>query len=98
MPSKRWCFGSGVWLGWQYTCWVTNWCDPEARAIRLMLFALMLVALVMAAATPQAFGARGLMFALAYVTIQVGRTAYVSAYSAAAIRSRRTSPVCWAGS
>jgi low temperature requirement protein LtrA len=67
----------GVWLGWQYTCWVTNWFDPETRAIRLLLFGLMLVVLVMAAAIPQAFGARGLVFALAYATLQVGRTAFV---------------------
>jgi low temperature requirement protein LtrA len=68
-----------VWLGWQYTCWVTNWFDPDARAIRLMLFALMLAALVMSAAIPQAFGDRGLVFALAYVAIQVGRTVFVLA-------------------
>jgi low temperature requirement protein LtrA len=66
-----------VWLGWQFTCWVTNWFDPETRAIRLLLFALMMVALVMAAAIPLAFGSRGLLFATAYVTIQVGRTAVV---------------------
>lgn len=21
-----------VWLGWQYTCWMTNWFDPRHRA------------------------------------------------------------------
>jgi low temperature requirement protein LtrA len=66
-----------VWLGWQYTCWTTNWFDPERPAIRLMLFASMLAALVMASAIPEAFGARGLVFALAYVAIQVGRTLFV---------------------
>ena len=25
-----------VWLGWQYTCWVTNWFDPRSAPIRLM--------------------------------------------------------------
>lgn len=66
-----------VWLGWQYTCWVTNWFDPDTPRIRSLLFAVMLAGLVMAAAIPGAFGERGLVFALAYVAIQVGRTAYI---------------------
>jgi low temperature requirement protein LtrA len=66
-----------VWLGWQYTCWVTNWFDPESPRIRLLLFATMLIALVMASAIPQAFGARGLVFACAYAAMQVGRSLWV---------------------
>lgn len=66
-----------VWLGWQYTCWVTNWFDPEAPRIRSLLFAVMLAGLVMASAIPGAFGERGLVFALAYVAMQVGRTVYI---------------------
>jgi low temperature requirement protein LtrA len=42
-----------------------------------MLFAVTLAALVMAAAIHGAFGDLGLVFALAYVAIQVGRTAYI---------------------
>ena len=37
----------------------------------------MLLALVMASSLPQAFGSRGLVFAVAYVCMQVGRTALV---------------------
>jgi low temperature requirement protein LtrA len=66
-----------VWLGWQYTCWTTNWFNPETPHIRLMLFAIMLAALLMAAALPNAFGNRGLLFAVCYASIQVGRTLYV---------------------
>lgn len=66
-----------VWLGWQYTCWVTNWFDPETPRIRGLIFAVMLAGLLMASAIPGAFGERGLVFALAYVAIQVGRTAYI---------------------
>src|SRR3712207_1923701 len=36
----------------------------------------MLASLLMSVAIPEAFGERGLMFALAYVAIQVGRTAF----------------------
>lgn len=66
-----------VWLGWQYTCWVTNWFDPETTRIRSMLFCSMLLALLMASSIPEAFGERGLVFALAYVAMQVGRTAFI---------------------
>jgi low temperature requirement protein LtrA len=41
-----------------------------------MLGAVMLASLVMSVAIPEAFGERGLMFALAYVAIQVGRTLF----------------------
>ncbi|WP_448950331.1 low temperature requirement protein A [Labrys neptuniae] len=66
-----------VWLGWQYTCWVTNWFDPETPAIRALVFAVTLLGLVMAAALPGAFGERALLFVVAYVAIQVGRTAFI---------------------
>lgn len=68
-----------VWLAWQYTAWVTNWFDPETLPVRSMLLAIMGVGLVMAAALPEAFGARALVFAISYVVIQVGRTAFVLA-------------------
>src|ERR671913_1094432 len=66
-----------VWWAWIYTTWVTNWFDPDRLPVRLMLVAVMLASLVMSVAIPDAFGERGLMFALAYVAIQVGRTAFV---------------------
>ncbi len=66
-----------VWLGWQYTCWVTNWFNPENLRMRLMLFVLMAIGLVMAATIPAAFAEAGLAFALCYAAIQVGRTVFV---------------------
>jgi low temperature requirement protein LtrA len=66
-----------VWRAWVDTTWVTNWFDPDRTPVRLMLVAVMLASLLMSVAIPEAFGERGLMFALAYATIQVGRTAFV---------------------
>jgi low temperature requirement protein LtrA len=66
-----------VWRAWVDTTWVTNWFDPDRTPVRLLLVALMLVSLFMSVAIPEAFGGGGLMFALAYVTIQAGRTAFV---------------------
>jgi hypothetical protein len=66
-----------VWSAWVGTAWITNWFDPDRLPVRLMLVGVMLASLFMSAAMPDAFGERGLMFALAYVAIQVGRTAFV---------------------
>ncbi len=65
-----------VWWSWVYTAWVTNWLDPERTPVRLMLFVMMAAALVLAAAIPEAFAERGLVFACAYVFIQVGRSLF----------------------
>lgn len=66
-----------IWLAWQHTTWMTNWFDPNIRSIRIILFILMLIGLVVAAAIPDAFGERGLVFALCYVVTQVGRSASI---------------------
>ena len=74
-----------VWLLWVYTTWVTNWLDPERISVRLMLLALMLASLVLSAALPDAFGARGLAVGIAYAAMQIGR----SAFTVIALRGRR---------
>ncbi|TMQ90778.1 low temperature requirement protein A [Actinomadura soli] len=66
-----------VWWAWMYTCWTTNWFDPDHPAVRLMLVGVMIAGLFMAAMLPGAFGDKALWFAAAYVTIQVGRTLFV---------------------
>ncbi len=60
-----------VWWAWIDNAWITNWLDPERAPVRVLLFALMLGALFMAAAIPQAFGARGLAFGLAYGIVEI---------------------------
>jgi low temperature requirement protein LtrA len=67
-----------VWWAWMYTTWATNWVDPEHGANRLMLGAIMIGSLVMSSTLPHAFARSGLAFALAYVSVQIGRTIYVS--------------------
>jgi low temperature requirement protein LtrA len=65
-----------VWWVWVYTTWVTNWLDPEQTPVRILLFLLMLGGLVLSTTIPAAFEGRGLWFAIAYVTMQVGRTLF----------------------
>jgi len=61
-----------VWWVWVYTCWITNWLNPELTPIRILLFLLMLGGLVLSTSIPKAFDTRGLWFALAYAAMQVG--------------------------
>ena len=66
-----------VWWAWIDTAWITNWLDPERAAVRLLLFALMIVGLVMSASIPKAFEERAFAFALAYVAGQIGRSTFM---------------------
>ena len=67
-----------IWWAWTYTTWVTNMLAPDAIVVRLLVLSLMFGGLVMAVAIPDAFGSRALLFAGAYVAIQVGRTAFLA--------------------
>ena len=62
-----------VWWAWIYTMWMANWFDPRSPSIRAVLTGVMLASLLMAAALPEALGDHGLLFAGAYVALQVGR-------------------------
>lgn len=62
-----------LWWAWIDTSWITNWLDPERPQVRIMLFALMGAGLIMSTSLPEAFGDKGLVFAAAFVSIQVGR-------------------------
>lgn len=65
-----------IWWVWIYTTWVLNRLDPDRTAVRGMLFGMMLAGLFLSMAIPQAFGARGWVFALAFVAMQSGRTLF----------------------
>lgn len=66
-----------LWWVWIHTTWVTNLLDAEAVPVRLLLFALMFLGIVMAIALPRAFSDSGLVFALAYSGMQLGRSLFV---------------------
>jgi low temperature requirement protein LtrA len=67
-----------VWWSWNYTTWVTNELDPESPVVRLLMIALMLGSLLMAAAMPDAFGARAGLFIACYLAIQIGRHSFLT--------------------
>ncbi|MGK5740630.1 low temperature requirement protein A [Micromonospora sp. URMC 103] len=62
-----------IWWVWSSTAWLTDRTDPERSVIQALVIATMVGSLVMAAAVPEAFGDTGLIFAGAYVAIQLGR-------------------------
>ena len=66
-----------VWWLWIFTCWVTNWLDPEKVPVRLMIFGLMLGGLVLSSSLPDAFAERGLVFAVMFASMQIGRTLFM---------------------
>ena len=73
-----------IWLVWVYTTWVTNWLDPDQIAVRLLLLGLAVASLIMSAALPAAFSARGLAVGVAYAVMQIGR----SVFAVLALRGR----------
>lgn len=78
-----------IWWLWIYTSWATNWLDPERGAVRFMLMAMMLGALIMSATLPDAFAGGGAIFALAYAAMQIVRTLII-AYAARGIDVARS--------
>lgn len=66
-----------IWWVWIYTTWVLNRLDPERIEVRGLLFALMAAGLFLSMSIPQAFGERGLTFALAFIAMQLGRSLFM---------------------
>ncbi|HTN15344.1 MAG TPA: low temperature requirement protein A [Sphingomonadaceae bacterium] len=69
---------AAIWWAWVYTTWAANWLDPDKVQVRIVLLLAMLASLVMAVATPKAFGEHGMIFAGAYLALQVGRSGFVA--------------------
>ncbi len=65
---------AAVWWLWMYTSWATNWLDPARGLVRAMLVAMMFGTLILSTSLEKAFEGGGLVFALAYVAMQAGRT------------------------
>ncbi len=66
-----------LWWSWSYTAWATGWIDPERLPVVALLAVLMIASLVMAASILEAFAGRGEAFAVAYVAMQLLRSAFI---------------------
>ena len=96
-----------VWQAWINTTWVATWFSPEKDPVRALLVTIMLGSLVISAAIPEAFEARGLPFALTYAVLAVVRNVFVIVHAREDPRLRRnfqrmflwssTAGVLWVG-
>jgi low temperature requirement protein LtrA len=66
-----------VWWVWNWTAAINDRYDPRRSTIQLLVIGSMFGAFVLATATPEAFGTRGLVFAGAYTAVQVGRSLFL---------------------
>ncbi|MGW5671876.1 low temperature requirement protein A [Micromonospora sp. NPDC003776] len=66
-----------MWWTWAITTLVTDLYDPQRPQIKVLIIGVMFGALLMTTAIPEAFGARGLVFAGTYVAIHIGRGLYL---------------------
>ncbi|MFI6330926.1 low temperature requirement protein A [Micromonospora chersina] len=67
-----------LWMVWSLTAWATSHYDPERPPIQAVMVGSMCGSLVMAVSVPDAYGAHGLSFAAGYVSIQLGRSIYLT--------------------
>lgn len=68
---------AAIWWGWNYTAWAMNWLNPANGMVQLLNAVLMLLALGMAIAIPNAFGSLGLLFAGCFVLMGVMRPVFM---------------------
>jgi low temperature requirement protein LtrA len=59
-----------LWWAWAAYAWLTNTLNPEEGAVRLAVFGSIAVMLIVALATPNAFGAEAVVFGVAYFIVR----------------------------
>jgi low temperature requirement protein LtrA len=85
-----------VWSIWNATVWITDFLNPRQPFIQFIVIATMLGVLVMSVAIPEAFSKHGLVFADAYVAIQIGRgLLLVAALRGSALGGRVVRVLLW---
>ncbi len=61
-----------VWWAWVCFAWLTSLVDPEEGTARIVMLLVMVALLMVSFAIPEAFGDRGLWFAVAYGVVRLG--------------------------
>jgi low temperature requirement protein LtrA len=61
---------AALWWAWGTYAWLTNTVDPEEGAVRLAFFAATAVMLIVALATPAAFGEEAFVFGISYFLVR----------------------------
>ncbi|MCY7412801.1 MAG: low temperature requirement protein A [Salinibacterium sp.] len=63
-----------LWWLWMNTTWATNWIDPQYLAVRVSIIVLAFAGITVSTSVQEADGDRALVFAIAYVALQLGRS------------------------
>ncbi|RLP86456.1 low temperature requirement protein A [Micromonospora sp. CV4] len=63
-------------LIWALTVWVRDTLDQARSAVQVLFIGTVAASLLLAATVPDAYGNRGLLFAITYVTIRLGSNVY----------------------
>ncbi len=61
---------AALWWAWTVYAWLTNTLDPEEGGVRLAMFASSGAMLIVALATPSAFGSEAVVFGVAYFLVR----------------------------
>jgi low temperature requirement protein LtrA len=61
---------AALWWAWASYAWLTNTLNPEEGAVRLFVFGSIASMLIVSLATPDAFGADGVVFGVAYFIVR----------------------------
>jgi low temperature requirement protein LtrA len=69
-----------LWWAWAAYAWLTNTLNPEEGAVRLVVFGVIASMLVVSLAVPNAFGADGVTFGVAYFVV---RASHIGLYAIA---------------
>ncbi|MEU4679367.1 low temperature requirement protein A [Micromonospora sp. NPDC023737] len=85
-----------LWYAWVRAAVLTSSYDPRNRAIRLALVLVMFGSMIMAVTLPFAFGDRGVVFAVTYVAIQLGKPLVLLLGRYEFERHRCARILCWA--
>ncbi|HEV7806735.1 MAG TPA: low temperature requirement protein A [Solirubrobacteraceae bacterium] len=64
-----------LWWSWVGYAWLTSVLDPEADAVRLVIFVAMAALLIVGLCVPEAFGEAALLFACAYAIVRIAHIA-----------------------
>src|SRR5918992_1514909 len=62
---------AALWWAWTGYAWLTNTLEPEEGLVRAGMLAAMAALLVVALAVPEAFGAHGVLFGVAYLIVRL---------------------------
>lgn len=68
---------AAVWWGWNYTAWAMNWLNPRSPSVQLLNAVLMLTALGMSVAIPDAFGGGAWLFVGCYLAMGILRPVFM---------------------